>query len=378
MSARALALIFVLAVTTAPLPPISWTCPMHPDIVESSKGACPICRMELVPVRLVSVWTCPVHGVIEQETPGQCRICGRDLIQATRALTFTCKGQPDINQTEPGRCANGTPMSARYTPRPHGDHNPRHGGLFFMAPDSWHHIEGTYPEAGRFRVYLYDDYTRPLSLAAARQVRGRIFTKEVFDPSSKTVRELGAAPLVMARDGAYFEARLDGLQLPAQMTAKISFAADGKESRFDFSFPAYSRDVNAPAPPLSAAPKPVTASLPKATGMPKASGVPVAALLAELNARENEVATLVTTGAFGGLYVPALRAKDVALEIQSRQKAQAGVQREAIDAHVKQLVVASYQLDNFGDLGDAEKVRDAFRTFSTAVEALNSLLEVHP
>ena len=40
------------------LPPISYTCPMHPEIVEDKGGACPICKMDLVPIRLDSVWTC--------------------------------------------------------------------------------------------------------------------------------------------------------------------------------------------------------------------------------------------------------------------------------------------------------------------------------
>src|SRR5260221_45974 len=254
MKARVLALLFVLAASpsvrtqqtvkagpTPPLPPVSWTCPMHPDVVESGKGTCPQCRMALVPVRLVTVWTCPVHAVIQQAGPGRCRICTRDLVQMTRSLTFTCAGHPDINQIDPGRCADGTAMMAKYTPRPHGDHNPKHGGLFFMAPDNWHHIEGAYPSAGRFRVYVYDDYSRPLTLAEARKVRGRIVTKEVFDSAARASRELASAPLVVARNGAFLEARIDPLALPAQMAAKISFGSDDKESRFDFSFPAYSK-----------------------------------------------------------------------------------------------------------------------------------------
>ena len=385
MNARAFALLFVLAwslpgqgqtpaavpiPSAASWPPISWTCLMHPDIVESKKGACPVCRMDLVPVRLAVVWTCPVHGVIERDTPGKCPICARDLIQATRALTFTCAGHPDVNQIDPGRCADGTPTVAKYTPRPHGDHNPKHGGLFFMAPDSWHHIEGTYPAAGRFRVYIYDDYTKPLSMAAARKVRGRIVTKEVFDSSTHTSRELAAAPLVLARNGAFFEARIDPLALPAQMTAKISFGSDEKESRFDFSFPAYSKDVTTPAPTASSSAPP--------SSVPKIAGGPIAALLTELRARDREVASLVASGAFGGLYVPALQAKDLALQIQARQDAAPGPQREAIDAHVKQLVMAAYQLDNYGDLGDAQKIDDAYRSFSTAVASISLLLEARP
>jgi hypothetical protein len=383
MNARAFALLFVVALSlpvraqqavnagpTTPLPPISWTCPMHPDVIDSKKGNCPQCRMELVPVRLVTIWTCPVHGVIEQNTPGTCRICSRDLVQATRALTFTCAGHPEIQQLDRGACADGTAMIAKYTPRPHGDHNPKHGGLFFMAPDNWHHVEGTYPAAGRFRIYVYDDYSRPLTLADARKVRGRLVTKEVFDSATRTSRDLSSAPLVLAHNGAFFEARIDPLALPAQMTAKISFGADDKESRFDFSFPAFSKDVIVPLPAVvSKAP---------ATSAAKPAAGPTAALLADLRARDEEVASLVKGGAFGGIYVPALRAKDLALEIQARQGSGPSAQRQAIETQVKQLVVAAYQLDNYGDLGDAQKIADAYRTFSTAVAAIGSLLEARP
>src|SRR5262245_54912763 len=49
------------------LPPISWTCPMHPDVIEGKKGQCPICAMNLVPIRLDYVWSCPVHSAVEED-----------------------------------------------------------------------------------------------------------------------------------------------------------------------------------------------------------------------------------------------------------------------------------------------------------------------
>jgi len=64
IAALLLAIALVSAVAAAPqtarptapqsanLPPLSWTCPMHPDVLEDKKGTCPICKMDLVPVRL--------------------------------------------------------------------------------------------------------------------------------------------------------------------------------------------------------------------------------------------------------------------------------------------------------------------------------------
>ena len=392
MNARGFAIVVATVLfATAPfaqLPDISWTCPMHPDVLEPKKGACNICGMDLEPVRLVLVYTCPVHAVIEQAKPGKCRICSRELVQKTAALTFTCKGDRDISQIEPGKCPDGTAMIPRYTQRAHGDHNPKHGGIFFMAPDNWHHLEGTYPAAGRFRVYVYDDFSKPLSVEQARKVRGRVVTKEVFDPKTGTSRELASTPLVLARNGAFFEARIERLPLPAKMTAKISFSPDVKESRFDFVFPSYSLDVPAPALTTSAAkpapvapiapiapapiaPAPIAPTAPVAPIAPASAPIAPDSLLSALKARRAEVESLLKTGALGGIYVPALQAKDLALDIQA---AHAGGNRDAIESRIKQIVVAAYQLDNYGDVGDAAKAQEAYRTMSTAIAELDSLL----
>jgi hypothetical protein len=369
MKARAfltiVAAALVASAALAQLPAISWTCPMHPDVLEDKKGACSICGMDLEPVRLVTMYTCPVHAVIEQAKPGKCRICSRDLVQKTAALTFTCASNREVSQLEPGTCADGAAMVPRHAARAHGDHNPKHGGIFFMAPDNWHHLEGTYPVAGRFRVYVYDDYSRPLSAADARRVRGRVVTKEAVDSKTGTARELASAPLVLARNGTFFEARIEPLALPARMTAKIAFRSGDKESRFDFAFSSYSRDL-----PVPIAPDPPSAAPPNTSAVPAPPQAPVS-LLSDLRTRQEEVDALVKSGALAAIYVPALQAKDLALEIQSQQR---GDNQEAIEATVKQIVLAAYQLDNYGDLGDGEKVQDAHRSFSTAVARLESLV----
>jgi hypothetical protein len=358
------AALVLAAALAAQLPAISWTCPMHPDVLEAKKGACSICGMDLEPVRLVLVYTCPVHAVIEQANPGKCRICSRDLVQKTAALTFTCAGNRQISQLEPGRCPDGSAMVPRYTARAHGDHNPKHGGIFFMAPDNWHHLEGTYPAAGRVRVYVYDDFSKPLSMADARKVRGRVVTKETLDPKTGRTRELASTPLVLARNGAFLEARIEALPLPAKLTAKISFTSDAKESRFDFAFSEYSRDVAVAPATTSVAP-----IAPNAPNAPNALIAPN--LIDDLKARGAEVESLLKAGNLGAVYVPALQAKDLALEIQARRP---DVSRDAVEASVKQIVLAAYQLDYSGDLGDAEQAQAAFRGMSVAIAQLDSLV----
>lgn len=341
---------------------------MHADVLDDKKGTCHICGMALEPVRLVTMYTCPVHAVIEQPKPGKCRICARDLVQMTAALTFTCAGFRDISQIEPGKCPDGSAMVARYAQRAHGDHNPKHGGIFFMAPDTWHHLEGTYPAAGRFRVFVYNDYSKPLSLAEARKVRGRVIMKEGFDPKTGAARELASAPLVLARNGAFFEARIDPVALPAKLTAKISFRSDDKESRFDFTFAAFTKDLPASTPDA------LRSSQAEVRLKPDLTSAKPDALLGDLKAKQAEVAALVKSGNFAAIYVPALQAKDAALEVQTRHGGTAGIDHDALEGTVKQIVLAAYQLDTYGDVGDRPKVQEAFTAFSTAIWALDALV----
>ena len=51
-------------------------------------------------------------------------------------------------------------------------------------------------------------------------------------------------------------------------------------------------------------------------------------------------------------------------QIQARQDSAADPRSgRPLTSHVKQLVVAAYQLDNFGDLGNAQKIRMPIATF---------------
>ena len=64
-----------------------WTCGMHPEVIQDEPGICPICHMDLVPLRQDDtphdgneLWTCPMHPEILEEEPGSCPICKMDLV----------------------------------------------------------------------------------------------------------------------------------------------------------------------------------------------------------------------------------------------------------------------------------------------------------
>jgi RND family efflux transporter MFP subunit len=68
-----------------------WTCGMHPEVIQDEPGTCPICHMDLVPLRAedpgrlahaegVHQWTCPMHPEIVRDKPGSCPICHMDLV----------------------------------------------------------------------------------------------------------------------------------------------------------------------------------------------------------------------------------------------------------------------------------------------------------
>ncbi len=64
----------------------TYTCPMHPQVKQPKPGKCPICGMDLVPMKKkpptadATTYTCPMHPQVKQPKPGKCPICGMDLV----------------------------------------------------------------------------------------------------------------------------------------------------------------------------------------------------------------------------------------------------------------------------------------------------------
>lgn len=350
------------------LPPLSYTCPMDPDIVEDKPGSCPRCKMTLEPIRLDTAYACPTHTSEIQPAPGKCRIDGRQLVPVTVSLYFTCADNRTVHELNPGTCGDGKPRLVARERRAHGDHNPRHGGQFFMASDNFHHLEGTYPREGVFRLYFYDDFTRPLNRATTTSFSARAVTRQLFDPATKTYKDVETFPLALSKDGRYFEGRVP-TALPAQITAKVKFKADETEHRFDFSFPALTTEPKPGAPVTLAPPTAAKAQFEAvSTEAPRTRE----ALLADLAAQSKGVEAAVHDGAFGQIYLSALATKDAALELEAIAGNLPDDRRVRVSAAVRKIVLTAWLLDQYGDLGDRQKIDEAYESFAAGVAELTA------
>jgi hypothetical protein len=379
------------------LPPIVYMCPMLKDaaVLEDHAGKCPACGMELKPVRIVQAYSCLNNTAFIQATPGKCKTNGSDLVPITASMFWVCPGSPDKHELSPGKCSDGSDRIQRFEPRLHGDHNPRHGGQLFMAEDAWHHLEGTYPEPGLFRVFFYDDWTRPLP---PEGFAARAIIKD------STGKELSTVPLMASKVAASnaMDAQITNASLPLFLSLRVRFKADEPEKLFDFSFLEHSKEPgqtslpmrtpgpNGPTPP---APKPSVGpavadvvpeppaqspvSLDQSIGTPlQQEPIPMNAreILAELTARSQELTRKIEEGApLGEYWVPALRSKDLAVALVNDHLNQIPLNRRPVaeDAAAR-LLRAAYAIDNFGDIGDRERILSAHDTFVIAVNELRS------
>ena len=365
-----------------PLPPVSYTCPMHPEILEDKKGVCPICKMDLVPIRLDSVWTCATRPLaVVLDAPGRCPIDGTALVQVTAAISWNCPGSTE-ESVSPGTCADGSPRQKKYASRAHGNHNPQHGGLFFMAADNTHHLEGAYLPAGTFRMHFYDEFTKPQKLAEMKNYQATLMVK---DP--RTGKE---TPYPLVRNGArYFQASIGKRPFPVETYAKVTFTPNGKENRFDFTFPAYSKEPHAigGATLTSTAPAataPLVEMLPAPSGtsagidpalLPLPIPDTVPEMLAQLKTRTEQIRSFIDKGTFAAIYVPAFQAKDLALALDEHKTELTPERRKVAEPAIAKLVRSAYLLDAFGDIGNKQQISEAYAKF---VEAANDIHSVFP
>ncbi len=320
-----------------------WLCPMHRDHQSHEEGCCPLCGMALVRRTLVTRFVClgEEDGVVE-EGPGSCPATGDPLVPATREVVWTCPEAPDRFEFEAGVCESGAPREMTTRVSEHGDHNPRHGGILFMAPDGVHHLEGALVE-GAFRLYFYDSFTRPLEPDgfAARLARA--------DDGGELLGE--PVPLDSARGALEIPVEGPRGDERASFTAFVRFPGRDAEDRFDFIF-------------LSEAERAALAAASAPTALPELR-IPDGAqeLLQAIRDRDRRVQALIAQGRWADLFIPALEAKTLALAYSERAAERPWVALKAI-------VRGAWLLDLYGDQGDRVRVGEAYEIFAEGMAGL--------
>ena len=91
-----------------------------------------------------------------------------------------------------------------------------------------------------------------------------------------------------------------------------------------------------------------------------------AELIKLLEQRAQEVNQAIQDGQYGYVYIPTMLSKDIALAIDDHVGELPEPRRAQAATGIRRLVLASWELDLYGDLGNKEKITDAYRSFAAA------------
>ena len=259
----------------------------------------------------------------------------------------------------------------------HMDHTPRHGGTVFMAPDSFHHIEGTFSEPGLFRLYATDNYREAVDVS---DWTGRAVTLEEYDEATDEFVEVRAFDLFPSPDGAFLEALIPtsdpNFDAPAEFAAKVIFEEDFPAERFDFIFADLTTEAVADAP-LSVT---FGGNAPEAVPLAQRILPDIPAdpfqIAVEIASRDRQIQDLIARGAFTEIFIPALQAKELALALQRSTSALPAASGNQIRIAVRHLVRSAYLLDWYGDLGNKNNVDSAYAVFGGAVGEINAVYDI--
>lgn len=352
-------------------------------------GECPECGMDLRPKQSFfegkdiaaqrSDWTlsavgageaywCPNRGrdgheLNEYAAPGACEVCAETLLHPSRfkfqptykCLTADCalKGRIFFGA---GLCpACGQPA----TGMGHMDHNPVHGGWqFFMADNFYHHLEGTLPEEGLFKLYIYDDWKRPLD---ARNFSGRVIIEredpETFEVTDEEYR------LYARRPGDEFLVADLPAELPLEFYSIVSLA--GEDKRYDWFF-----DELTSEPETAIAIREHTHGE-RATLVVPPDGPAILLLILE---RDAILAELIGAEDWFGLHNPAYDAMELMAALAELPHTELNLrQRGDLKQALSAINRGGLALDRAGDAADPPRVKRAYETFSEGLRILREL-----
>jgi hypothetical protein len=244
----------------------------------------------------------------------------------------------------------------------HMDHSPLHGGQFFMAANSYHHLEGALPEPGEFRLYVYDDFKQPVD---PRNFGGRVVF-EAFEEASGEFTET-EYPLDPVAGTDYLVSTIPP-ELPAEFFASVWLA--GEPTRFDFYFTQITEEpVGAPAGTRLTRAGPHSHERPPLT-IPEQPQ----AIVGQILLRTEQLVEKIAIEDWLRIYIPAFDAKDLAEALLSRLEGLSARERGKVRRGISRIMQSTVEMERAGDLADEARLRRALERYRGG---LDQIVEVY-
>ena len=90
--------------------PVTYSCPMHPDVTSAEPGRCPKCGMKLLASQAptVTTYACPMHPDVTSVSPAAASVRHETARQPGPAqvtvTTYACPMHPEVVSDQPGHC----------------------------------------------------------------------------------------------------------------------------------------------------------------------------------------------------------------------------------------------------------------------------------
>ncbi|MCH8205332.1 MAG: hypothetical protein IID09_09215, partial [Candidatus Hydrogenedentes bacterium] len=246
----------------------------------------------------------------------------------------------------------------------HMDHEPLHGGWFFMADNMFHHVEGAMPRPGELRVYFYDDFKQPID---PRSFSGNAFIEHVDEESGEVSDEV--FELFYARPGDEHLTAVLPPQLPVALYTIISLG--GEDKRFDFEFETLS--IEPPKTRLAAASGANAGGTHDHIRPPLLIPETVEGILTELMNRDSDLLARIQNEDWNALFVPAFDAKDLVAALEEKDAGFGPRERGKLKTLKSAINRSVAKIERTAHSNDPPRVQMAYDDFADGIAQLREL-----